>query len=301
MLFRQWDGWRRRRAERYLALSPEQRYRKHQWRQIAAIATVPGILLGTGSVAAAYGTGLFTRTPPAPACQPTVVLAPARGSFPVTVLNATGEGGRATDVGKDLLRRHFKVTVMTNAPEDLYIKSSGAVYHGADGLRQALLVQSQLPGSRLFDDGRRGTGVALVIGSGFTALVPPPARDAPRPSQIVVNVYNTTYHEGLAKKVQDDLVARGFKRGKAGNDPAGTFLPKDVALIRYGVDGDLTAKRLAEHVAGARLVRDDRQGTGLDLVIGNGWTDLVPFAEVPALPPLVKAPPETVAVPCARK
>lgn len=301
MLFRQWDAWRRKRAERYLALSPEERLRKHQWRQIAAFAVLPGLLLGTGSIAAAYGTGLFTHPQPPPPCQPKVVPAPARGSFDLTVLNATGEGGRATVVGKDLLRRHFRVTVMDNAPEGLYIKASGAVYYGSDGLNEALLVQSQLPGSRLLNDGRLGTGVALVIGSGFTALVPPPARDAPRPRQILVNVYNTTYREGLAKKVQNDLAARGFKRGKAGNDPAGTFLPGDVALIRYGVDGDLTAKRLAEHVAGARLVRDGRQGTSLDLVIGNRYTALVPFAEVPPLPPIVKAPPETVAIPCSKQ
>jgi hypothetical protein len=298
MLFRHWDAWRRRRAENYLALSPEQRYRKHQWRQVAAIITLPGVLIGTAGFAAAYGTGLFHKTPPPKPCSPTFVNAPARNSFDLAVLNATGESGVATSVGKELKRRSFKVVDMSNAPEDLYVKDPGVIYYGTQTLEGALTVRNQLPGARLFFDGRTTNTVSLVIGSGFTKLVDPPARETPRPSQIVVNVYNATYHPGLAKKVLGDLVARGFKPGKPGNDPEKIYLPHDVAIIRYGPDGDLAAKRLAEHVAGARLVRDNRAGTTLDLVIGNKWTDLVPFAKVPPLPPLTAVPPETVALPC---
>lgn len=298
MLFRHWDAWRRRRAEAYLALSPEQRYRKHQWHKVAAVITLPGIVLGTASFAAAYSTGLFSHDE-APACTPTVTTAPARASFGVGVLNATGDSGRATTVGKELTRRHFKVTEMTNAPADLYVRISGVIYHGPDGLEQALLVQKQVPGSRLFDDGRKGTGVALVVGSGFKTLAPAPPDEMPRPNQIKVNVYNTTFHDGLAKAVKDDLVARGFRPGATGNDPARTFLPNATAVIRYGEDGELAAKRLAEHVPEAQLVKDGRAGTVVDLVIGNKYTALVPYADVPELPPVVVAPPDTVALPCS--
>ncbi len=298
MLFRHWDAWRRRRAEAYLALSPEQRYRKHQWRQIAAFITLPGIVLGTASFAAAYGSGIFDRE--TTTCQPQVVQAPARPSFRVTVLNATGEPGLATTVGKELTRRHFKIVEMTTAPADLYVKASGMIYYGSAGLNQALLLQKQLPGSVLFNDGRTGTGVALVIGSGYKALAPAPAPEMPRPSQITVNVYNTTFHEGLAKTVQDELAARGFRKGKTGNDPLKTFLPKTTAVIRYGEDGDLAAKRLLQHVPGATLTKDGRSGTTVDLVIGNTFTALTPIDEVPPLPVEKKAPPETVAVPCTK-
>ncbi|GEM_PF-393453 len=298
MWFRHWDAWRRRRAESYLALSPEQRYRKHQWRQVATVITLPGVLLGTAGFAAAYGTGLFTKTPPAPSCAPTLVKAPSRHSFDLVVLNATGESGVATTVGRELKRRAFKVTDMSNAPEDLYIRDSGVIYYGTKTLQDALTVRNQLPSARLFFDGRTTNTVSLVVGSGFTKLVDPPARETPRPSQIKVNVYNTTYRAGLAKTVLGNLVARDFKPGKMGNDPDKVYLPSDVALIRYGPDGDLAAKRLAEHVAGAKLVKVDRPGLTLDLVLGNKWTDLVPFADVPPLPPLTKQAPETVALPC---
>lgn len=299
MLFRHWDAWRRRRAEAYLAMSIEQRYRHHQFRKLAAIVTIPGVILGTASIAAAYGTGLFDKGAPAAMCTPTVVPAPARASFELHVLNATGEGGRATTVGRDMTKRHFKVVEMSNAPESLYIKGAGVVYHGSAGTDQALLVQAQMPGSRLFDDGRKGTSVSLVIGSGFTGLVPLPPRDEPRPGDVTVNVYNTTYRDGLAKQVQDALVMRGFKKGKIGNDPQGTFLPKDVALIRFGPDGDLTAKRVHEQVPLAKLVQDDRTGTSVDLVLGNKYESLQPLDLVPTLPPLVTRPPETVARPCS--
>lgn len=296
MLFRHWDGWRRRRAEAYLALSPEQRYRKHQWHKVAAFVTLPGLVLGTASIAAAYGTGMFRHD--STTCTPQVIDAPARGSFGIQVLNATGIAGQASTVGKELTRRHFKVTLETNAPADLYVKASGMIYHGSAGVDQALLLQKQMPGSVLFDDGRAGTGVALVIGSAYKKLVPAPPDEMPRPSQITVNVYNTTFHAGLAKQVEGLLVARGFKPGKTGNDPLKSFLPKTTAVIRYGEDGDLAAKRLAQHVPGAQLVRDSRAGTRVDLVIGSTYSALVPLADVPPLPVVKKAPPETIAIPC---
>ncbi len=296
MLFRHWDAWRRRRAEAYLALSPEQRYRKHQWHKVAAFITLPGIVLGTASIAAAYGTGAFRHG--ATTCEPQVVDAPARHSFGVTVLNATGEPGLATTVGKELDRRTFKVVEMTTAPADLYVKASGMIYYGAAGLHQALLLQKQVPGSVLFNDGRTGTGVALVIGSGYTKLAYAPPAQMPRPSQIKVDVYNTTWHEGLATKVQDELAARGFRKGKVGNDPLKAYLPKVTAVIRYGADGALAAQRLAQHVPGAALVKDGRSGTTVDLVLGSKYSALTPVDEVPPLPVEKKAAPETIAIPC---
>lgn len=297
-MFRAWDAWRRRRALAYLSMSPEQRVRRHKIRQFGTLAVLPGMVLGSASLAAAIGTGLFSRTPPPPACAPTMVPAPARPSFEVKVLNATGEGGRATLVGKELAKRTFRVVEMSTAPENLYIRSAGVVFHGDAGLDQALLVQTQLPGSRLQNDGRRGTGVTLVIGSGFTALTPRPPAEAPRPSQIRVNVYNATWKEGLARKVLSDLVARGFRPGKMGNDPQGAFLPDDTAWIRYGADRLAEARRLAEHVQGAVLKPVAREDATLDLVLGNRFEALVPFADVPPLPPLKKAAPEMVGRPC---
>jgi hypothetical protein len=278
-------------------MTPEQRVRRHKLRQLGALVVLPGVVLGTASLSAAVGGGLFTKAPPPPPCPPTVVTAPARGSFDLKVLNATGEGGRATMVGKELGKRRFHVVEMSNAPENLYVRTAGVIHHGPAALDQALLVQKQFPDARLFDDGRKGTGVTLVIGSGFTALAPRPPVEQPRPSQVKVNVYNATWRPGLAKEVQEDLGSRGFKPGEMGNDPDKAFLPDDTAWIRYGKEHFLEAKLLAQHVPGAVLKPITREGAVLDLVIGNKYDSLTPFADVPPLPPLPKKVAETVARP----
>ena len=53
------------------------------------------------------------------------------------------------------------------------------------------------------------------------------------------------------------------------------------ALIRYGEEGDLAAKIVAQHVPGATLRKDGRAGTSVDVVIGNAYTALVPKAGGP--------------------
>ena len=296
-MFRAYDRWRRRRAVAYLSMTPEQRVRRHKLRQLGALLVLPGVVLGTASISAAVGGGLFARTPPAPACPPTMVTAPARGSFDLKVLNATGETGRATLVGKELGKRRFHVVEMTSAPENLYVRTAGIIHHGPAGLDQALLVQKQFPGGRLFDDGRKGTLVTLVIGSGFTSLAPRPPVDLPRPGGVLVNVYNATWRPGLAKVVRTDLVGRGFKGGKMGNDPDKAFLPDDSAWIRYGKDQVFEARLLAQYVPGAVLKQVDRQSRDLDLVIGNEYVALTPPADITPLPPLPKKLAETVAHP----
>lgn len=296
-MFRAYDRWRRRRAVAYLSMTPEQRVRRHKMRQLGALVVVPGVVLGTASISAAVGGGLFAKEPPPPPCPPTVVTAPARGSFEVKVLNATGEGGRATLVGKELAKRKFRVVEMSSAPENLYVRTAGVIHYGAAGLDQALLVHKQFPDARLFNDHRKGTTVTVVIGSGFTALAPRPPVDLPRPNQVSVNVYNATWRPGLAKEVQSGLTSRGFKPAKMGNDPDGAFLPDDTAWVRYGTDHYLEAKLLAGHIPGAVLKPISREGAVLDVVLGNKWESLTPFADVPELPPLPKKAAETVSRP----
>jgi hypothetical protein len=134
-------------------------------------------------------------------------------------------------------------------------------------------------------------------GSGFSSLAPRPPVDMPRPGNVRVNVYNATWRPGLAKDVRTQLAARGFKPATMGNDPDGAFLPVDSAWVRYGKDQYLEAKLLAQHFPGAVLKEVDREGTVLDVVLGNRFTALTPVAEVPWLPPLPKKGAETVARP----
>lgn len=281
-------------------LTPEQWWRRHRRRQLFAFITLPGLVLGTGSIATAYSAGLFDHPPAKHACTPQVVKAPARSSFEVSVMNATGESGKATEVARELEHRKFRVDNASTAPDSLLIRDPALVYYGKEGRDQALLVQQQVAGSVLFYDGRGGKNVTLVIGLGFKKLVDVPPDPPPLPREIKVNVYNTTFRGGLAKTVADQLEARGFRGGKVGNDPQLSFLPKNTAVIRFGPDGQPAAKVLAQHVPGAQLkLVEGRAGTTIDLVIGNRYSQLVPVADVPLPPPRPTPPPPTVSRPCS--
>ena len=95
-----------------------------------------------------------------------------------------------------------------------------------------------------------------------------------------MNVYNTTFRTGLASTVAKDLKGRGFKIKDVSNDPQKT-LQMGTALIRYGEEGDLAAKIVAQHLPGATLRKDERAGTSVDVVIGNAYTALVPQQRFP--------------------
>lgn len=280
-------------------LTAPQLWRRHRLRQVLLFVTVPGILLGTASITAAYSSGLMTPPPPKPACQPTIVPAPARGSFTVNVMNATGKNGVASEVAAGLAKRKFAIGGISNAPDSWYVTPTAVIHHGPKGLDQALLVQSQISGSRLFEDGRTSTSVDVVVGLGHTGhdLAPIPERLKPIPREVTVNVYNTTYRTGLAKTVADDLQGRGFKVKDVANDPLRT-MQMGTAVIRYGEQGDLAAALLKGYVPDAQLVRDHRAGTSVDLVIGNAFTELVPQSQVPPLPERPKQEVPTVARPC---
>jgi hypothetical protein len=277
--------------------TPTQLWRKHRVRQVMLFVTIPGVLLGTASMTAAYSAGWMTPPEPKPVCSPVVVPAPARGSFTLNVMNATGRDGVAAQVAAGLVKRKFAVRGISNAPESWYVTQSAVVHHGPNGLDQALLVASQIPGAKLFEDSRRSTSVDVVVGLGYKEMVALPERLKPVPSEVKVNVFNTTYKTGLAKTVAADVAARGFKVKEVSNDPLRT-MQLGTAVIRYGEEGDLAATLLKGHVPGAELVKDDRLGTTVDLVIGNAFTALTPTADVPPLPARPKQAAPTVARPC---
>ena len=278
-------------------LTPTQLWRKHRLRQVMLFVTIPGVLLGTASITAAYSAGWMSPTPPKASCTPVVVPAPARPSFTVNVMNATGRKGVAADVASGLVKRKFTVGGISNAPDSWYITRTAVVHHGPKGLDEALLVASQIPGAKLFGDARAGTSVDVVVGLGYQGMVAIPARLKPIPSEVKVNVYNTTYKTGLAKTVADAVAARGFKVKDVSSDPLRT-MQRGTAVIRYGEDGDLAAALLQGHIPGAQLIKDDRLGAVLDLVIGNAFTTLKPAADVPPLPARPSQAVPTVARPC---
>ena len=287
------------RARTQEELTDDQLFRRYQFRHLAAFVTIPAVLLGTASIATAYGTGLMSNEPPAPACQPVVVPAPKADSFKIRVMNTSGQDGAAHVVAKDLSRRGFTVTDATTAPRTLYVKAPVRIFHGTAGLDQALLAAQTVAGAELENDGRAGTSISFVLGADFTRMLPAPPPTPPTLKEFTVNVYNTTWRSGLAKTTLTELASRGFTPGEQGNDPDGSFLPGEVAVIRYGPDADLAAALVARHLPGATLSMVQRDTMTIDVVLGNKFQRVTPRSELPRPPAVRKDPPPTVSRPCA--
>lgn len=271
-------------------------YRRQRRRRLLLFVTLPGLILGSATVATAYGTGLLGPDE-STTCAPVSAPAPERDSFEISLLNSSDTSGLATDVARDLELRDFDITNVGNADGSVYVKGAATIYHGDEGLENALLMQQQIPGSKLWNDARAGDSVQLVLGYGFDKLVDEPDPPLPAPSEITLNVYNTTWQEGLASDVAGTLEDRGFKVSSTGNDPQMSFLEKETAVIRYGPEGERAAKRLAQQVDGVQMQKDDRSSVKVDLVLGNKWTDLKSETEVPEVKPYER-PDETIQKPC---
>ena len=265
-------------------------------RRAILLVTLPGLVLGTATVATAYSVNLLGK--PEVVCVPERVVGPARDSFKIHLQNSNDTAGLARSVASTLEDRGFVISQVSNADDRVYVKGAATIYHGTESRDNALLVQQQIPGAKLWFDGRAGKDVNVILGYGYTELTDEEEPPPPSPSEITLSVYNTTYREGLAKDVADELADRGFTVDATGNDPSGAYLPDEVAVIRYGPDGAKAAARLSEHVPGATTQRvERREGEAVDLVLGNAYSDLVPITEVPEVAPFVR-PPDHIERPC---
>ena len=106
----------------------------------------------------------------------------------------------------------------------------------------------------------------------------PPALAA---AKVRVNVYNATDRRGLAAKVAGQLERRGFHVGKVDNDPLKRTVT-GTAEVRHSQAGAAAARTVAAQVGTVVAVPDDRPGGSVDLVIGAGFTALVPPADAAA-------------------
>ena len=235
----------------------------------------PALFLGGGLLTASNALTRIVGPLEQKACTPVTVKAPAQNTFTLNVLNAGGPQGGARGAAKELALRDFKLGTIGNDTVDTkVVQGVGEVRFGPDGLDQGLLVrQLLLPDAKLVRDYRPGSTVDLVLGPKYSMLKP---ADGPlvRRADVVVNVYNTTYYEGVGKQASDGLVALGYKRGAVGLDPQNAWV-QDTAVIRYGSDGELGAKLVKEAVPDARLVPDPNNSTtAVDLLIGMTWKGL---------------------------
>ncbi|TQN41191.1 LytR family transcriptional attenuator [Blastococcus colisei] len=117
------------------------------------------------------------------------------------------------------------------------------------------------------------------------ADVPPPAEAAAPtgtgptvpPSSVAVDVLNGTGTTGLAATVADLMRAQGFAVGTVGNE-SGTVTE---TVVRHGPNVLEQARTVAAAVPGAVLQPSDSIGDTVQLVIGPGYSTVVPVTIAP--------------------
>ncbi len=267
---------------------------------LVAMVLAPGLVLGAGVWTASHALNIGVGADKPPPCQPVTVQAPLQNSFKVNVLNARAEKGAAAGVAKQLPLRDFQTGTVGNDTELRKVEGTGELRFGPEGFDQALVVRQLLmPDAHLRPDYRTGTTVDLVLGDGFRELAPP---DGPlvRRTDVTVNVYNTTYYEGVGKKAADGLVGFGFVKGEVGFDPQNSWIT-EVAAVRHGPDGEMGAKLVQEAVPGSTLLLDPgRKGTKVDLLIGMKWAGLAAADQLTPQEPKKPLAPLDVERPCLK-
>jgi hypothetical protein len=104
---------------------------------------------------------------------------------------------------------------------------------------------------------------------------------AGHPGRVQLRVYNATAREGLAKTVAAQLVSRGYAIVDTDNDPLSGVRPVEgTAEVRYGPAGATAAAQVRRQVPGATLYRDAREGSIVDLVLGDRFHRLSTPAEL---------------------
>lgn len=103
------------------------------------------------------------------------------------------------------------------------------------------------------------------------------------PGDFEVNVYNATLRRGLANDTAALLRDRGFVVDSVQNDPLDAEIP-GIAQIRAARSDLPEVRLLLQHVPGAVVVPDGREGTSVDLVLGETFVALGDPALVTPVP-----------------
>jgi LCP family protein required for cell wall assembly len=123
------------------------------------------------------------------------------------------------------------------------------------------------------------------------------------PNSITVDVLNGTGTSGLAGQVADQMRAQGFTVGSVGNEPGAV----SQTLVRFGPGVAEAARTVAAAVPGAVLQPSDAIGDTVQLVLGPGYSGVVPVtlgapaaseAPTPAPATTAAAPSKPTGPPC---
>ncbi|WP_125616565.1 LytR C-terminal domain-containing protein [Specibacter cremeus] len=144
-----------------------------------------------------------------------------------------------------------------------------------------------------------GVVLAVLINRGDIKLAfgnssPTPAPTCPAATHkylpnktVTVNVYNSTYQEGLAGTVAAELKKRGYQVKKIANsrtDYTGT------AVVVSGPVGQGAAFNIQRNILGTEYVADHRADATVDVYLTSDFRQLVPAKEVNTKPGVLSCP-----------
>jgi LCP family protein required for cell wall assembly len=152
-----------------------------------------------------------------------------------------------------------------------------------------------------------GNEPAAANGAEVPAPAPAEASAAPAPqgptvppASVTLDVLNGTGTTGLAGTVADLLRGQGFTVGAVGNE-SGTV---NQSVVRFGPSAEEAARTVAAAVPGAVLQPSDSIGDTVQLVIGPGYSTVVPVtvgapaADQPPADVMAAAEPSSAPVSC---
>jgi hypothetical protein len=95
------------------------------------------------------------------------------------------------------------------------------------------------------------------------------------PQDVAVSVYNASTRDGLAGRTMKLFTDAGFVKGSSGNVSARP--PVSTSAIWTADPGSPAVRLVASRLGkGVRVVRRDAPGVGVAVVVGQGFTKLVP-------------------------
>jgi LCP family protein required for cell wall assembly len=156
--------------------------------------------------------------------------------------------------------------------DQAYVVLDGA---GTRTLFDAVIEGTRVPAEFTIGPAEPAAGEALADDAPPVAEpAAPPAGTALTvpPSSVAVDVLNGTGTTGLAASVADLLREQGFAVDSVGNEP-GTV---NQSVVRHGPDVAEQARTVAAAVPGAVLEPSDSIGDAVQLVIGPGYSTVVP-------------------------
>jgi hypothetical protein len=117
------------------------------------------------------------------------------------------------------------------------------------------------------------------------------------PAQVTVDVLNATGTKGLAATAAEALKAEGFVVGEVGNDPSSVT----TSVVRFGPDVEAPARTAAAAVPGSVLQRSDALAGKVQIVLGPGYSTIVPVEVQAPQPetPATSAPAPAAPTPAA--